>query len=223
MRKIVHQSLLISLQIIITLLFNFNAQGQTTKYLNWKLNTYPPSKQAYFQDNIAVYDKDNKPFYIDSIQDKPILIVFWASWCTHCVNMINALDILKKDFRKVGLEILAISEDYQGVDVIKKFFQENQIRHLDILYDYKFKLFGELNMSSLPYAFLLDKDKKIVLSFDGSVAWQDDKVRKLLLEYIPDNPIEPKNSYREEFFTTPKKNNPTSLNQENPNNENENK
>jgi thiol-disulfide isomerase/thioredoxin len=170
-----------------------------------KITKYPPKQQKYWPDDIEVFNEKNEKYYLDKIEDKPVLIVFWATWCTYCLKELPSLDVLKKDFRKIPIEILAISEDYQGVESIQKFYQENEIRHLGLLYDYKFKLFGALNMTGLPYAFLLDQNKKIVLTFDGAVSWHDDFIRNMILDYVPGNPQEPKNTYRKEFLTQPNK------------------
>jgi glutathione peroxidase-family protein len=198
--------------LITLLLFTIPASGEVINYGTWKIIKHPPRSQKYWPDDIAVFDDKGEKYYLDKIEDRPILIVFWATWCTHCIKEMPSLDVLKKDFRKLPIEIIAISEDYQGMEIVKKFYEANEIRHLGIFHDYKFKLFGELNMTGLPYAFLVDQNKKIVLSFDGPILWHDDVLRRTILNYIPGNPPEPKNTYKEEFLIKPIKNTANSAN-----------
>jgi thiol-disulfide isomerase/thioredoxin len=193
---------MIRLFITLALILCCSVKAEVISNGTWKITKHPPREQKYWPDEIFVFDDKGEKFHLDTIEDKTILVVFWATWCTHCLGEMISLDVLKKDFKKLPLEILAISQDYQGIDVVKKFYLDNEIRHLNILHDYKFKLFSALNVSSLPQAFLIDQNKKIVLSFDGPVKWHDDIVRKLLLGYIPGNPVEPNNTYKEEFFNT---------------------
>ena len=107
--------------VILLLLFNFDAIATITEYGNAKITTYPSKLQQYFPDSIALFNDKGEKFFLDKIEDKPILLVFWATWCMHCVKEMASLDILKKDFRKLPIEILPISEDYQGVQVVRKF------------------------------------------------------------------------------------------------------
>jgi thiol-disulfide isomerase/thioredoxin len=124
--------------LIILLLFNFDATATITEYGNGKITRYSSKLQQYFPDSIALFDERSEKVFLDKIEDKPILLVFWATWCMHCVKEMSSLDVLKKDFRKLPIEILPISEDYQGVEVVKKFYKNQEIRHLKILHDYKF-------------------------------------------------------------------------------------
>lgn len=192
--------------VIILLFFNCNALAAIEQYAQAKITKYPRQMQRYFPDSIALFDAKNEKFYLDEIEDKPILLVFWATWCMHCVKEMASLDVLKKDFRKLPIEILAISEDYQGTPAVKKFYAIQEIRHLDILHDYKFKLFSALNLTSLPYAYIIDENKKIVLSFDGSVSWHDPKIRQIILDYVPGNQVMPQNTYKAELLTLSAKN-----------------
>jgi len=172
----------------------------------WKTIEYAPADQKHFSDEKFVFDESNQKFYFDTIENKSILLVFWATWCTYCVDEMPSLDILKKDFKNLPLEILAVSQDYKGIEAVQKFYQDNNIRQLKILHDYKFQLFSSLNLSSLPYAILIDPNKKIVLNFEGPVQWHNDDVRAKILSYIPGNPVMPYNSYKKDFFKSPVKN-----------------
>jgi thiol-disulfide isomerase/thioredoxin len=188
--------------IIIALLFpDCKVTAMIREYKNAKTIKYSEQKQRYFPDSIELFDEKNEKFFLDKIEDRPILLVFWATWCAHCAKEISSLDVLKKDFRKLPIEILAVSEDYQGIDTVKKFYQMQEIRHLNILHDYRLKLFSALNLTSLPYAYIIDENKKIVLSFDGSTSWHDPKVRQIILDHIPGNPVMPQNTYKAESLT----------------------
>jgi hypothetical protein len=123
------------------------------------------------------------------------LIIFWASWINESPELIVALDYLKKDFRKLKFDIIALSEDYQGIAKVKEFFDKYEIRHLKIYHDYKNKIYNYMGVTNLPSFFLLTSDSINLYQFQGRINWIDEIVRNSLLGFIPDNPAIPKNSF----------------------------
>jgi thiol-disulfide isomerase/thioredoxin len=181
--------------LILSLLFSTLSYAQVIDYGSWRVTKHQQKEQKFWPEEIAILDEKNQPYDLSTIEDRPILVVFWATWCTYCVNKIPSLDILKKDFKQLPIEIIAVAVDYQGLSIIKEFYQQHNIKHLAIFYDANFRLFKALNVTGLPSAFLIDQNKRILLSFEGAVSWDDPEVRKMLLNYIPGDFDEPKNTY----------------------------
>lgn len=146
-------------------------------------------------DGVPFFNDKEEKVFLDEFEDKTILLTFWAVWSPPCLQEILNLEILKKDFKKLPFEVIAVSEDFQGVKKIKDYFKTAEIRHLKIYHDYKNQLFKAFSVIGLPTSFLIDSNGKIVISFLGSTDWNSDDIRKRILSYIPGNPIEPKNSY----------------------------
>jgi thiol-disulfide isomerase/thioredoxin len=146
-------------------------------------------------DDIEFFDEHGKKHFFDEFDGKTVLIVFWASWIDESPEMIVALDYLKKDFRKLKFDIIAISEDYQGIIKVKEFFNKYEIRHLKIYHDYNHKLYNYMKITNLPSFFLLSADFVNLYQFYGRVNWIDETVRNSILGFIPDNPVMPKNSF----------------------------
>jgi|GEM_PF-814958 len=147
-------------------------------------------------DDIPIYDKNNSKHFMEEFEGNAVLMVFWASWCSQCSNEMQSLDILQKDFRKLDFKILPISVDYSGIETVKAFFSKYELRHLEMLHDYKNLMFKSMHITALPTSILLDMDGKLIGKFVGDVPWQDEQVRSILLDYIPNNPAKPKNSYK---------------------------
>lgn len=156
------------------------------------------SETQYVPDT-AFFDKNNNKLYLDQYEGKVILIVFWATWCESCVHEMPSLDILQKDFRKFPFEVIALSQDFQGIDAVEEFFKNYNIRHLKPYHDYNNKIFKELSIAGLPSALLVDVDGKIRVKFKGRIKWHDEQIRQQILSYIPNNPVYPKNTYKESF------------------------
>jgi peroxiredoxin len=155
------------------------------------LEEVDPPDTAFFTEN-------GEKIFLEKFEGKVVLLSFWATWCASCTKEIPELDVLQKDFRKLDFEVVAVSEDFQGVNAAQGYFKKQEIRHLKIYHDYGNALFNALAVAGLPTSFLINADGKIVASFKGAVNWHDDEVRNIILTHIPNNPTRPKNSYKEQ-------------------------
>jgi thiol-disulfide isomerase/thioredoxin len=147
-------------------------------------------------DSIIFFDDEGNKYSLDKFEGKTILLVFWATWCSACTHEMVNLDVLQKDFRKLPFVVVPVSQDYQGIEVIKKYYKNNDIRYLPIYHDFKNQLFKAFAIVGIPTAILIDQDGKMLISFVGNINWYDEAIRSLLVSKIPGNHLEPKNSYQ---------------------------
>lgn len=157
---------------------------------------YIPFENGNVPDDVPIFDEKNERHFMEEYEGQAILLIFWASWCSQCTNEMPSLDILAKDFRKLDFKILPISIDYTGIESVKEFYKKYDLRHLEILHDYKNALFRAMDIKALPTSIIIDKDGKLIGKFTGDVPWHDEKIRSILLDNIPNNPPMPKNSYK---------------------------
>ncbi|MFK7968045.1 MAG: TlpA family protein disulfide reductase [Rickettsiaceae bacterium] len=141
------------------------------------------------------FDKEGNKVFLDQFEGKTILVNFWASWCGSCVEELPSLDVLQKDFRKLPFEVIAVSEDFKGIDAAEAHFNKYGIRHLKLYHDYQNSLFRAMSVVGLPTAFLINPEGKIKFIFKGNTKWHEESIRNILLSEIKGNPEIPKNSY----------------------------
>lgn len=79
-----------------------------------------------------------------NLQDKPLMVVFWATSCTTCVQ---EMPILAKIHAEGTTEVLAVAMQYDEEDKIRNFISQN---------NYKFK-------------FTWDRDGKLSQLFENTV------------------------------------------------------
>ena len=147
-------------------------------------------------DDVAFFGENGEKYFLDQFEKKTILLIFWATWSATCIKEMPDIDCLQKDFRKLPFEIIAVSQDFQGIKTIKEYFQKQEIRHLKIYHDYNNQLFKAFSVIGVPTSFLINQDGKMVVIFTGSINWYDNEIRTIILSNIHGNPIEPKNSYK---------------------------
>jgi thiol-disulfide isomerase/thioredoxin len=150
---------------------------------------------GYAPTDIPFYDLKGNKHYLEEMDGKVFLVVFWAGWCHSCISQIDQLDNLKKDFKKIPFEIIMISEDFAGPEHIQSVFTKYDIRHLIPYYDMNQNLFNAFGVESLPQAFLINANGERVLNFSGEIKWFEDAIRKQILSFIQGAYEIPRNSY----------------------------
>ena len=171
-------------------------------------------------DTVVFFDDQGQQHSLDKFEGKTILLVFWATWCSACTKEISDLDMLQKDFRKLPFMIIPVSQDYQGIEMVKKYYKDYGIRYLPLYHDFKNQLFKAFAIVGIPTAILISPEGKMLASFVGSISWFDEEIREIILSNIPGNYPEPKNSYKEQAFSQPvNKPHKTEKDEEKPNNE----
>lgn len=162
-----------------------------------KLRIKKPVEIMRVPSDIAFFDGDNNKRYLEEFEGNPVLLVFWATWCAPCIKEMPALDRLKRDFKKIPIKIIPISEDFQGISIVQQFYKNNDIRHLEPFVDIRNGLFREMGIKGLPTSFIVDGEGIIKLIIEGEINWNDEDIREMLLDHAGNNLVLPKNSYKD--------------------------
>ena len=166
---------------------NISIVSREVKFIQYDAKLLP--------ENLPFYDNTHNKHYFDEMDQQTILLVLWASWLPESPELLRKLHYLAKDFRKLDFTIIALSEDYLGIDSIEKFFKQNDIRHIKIYYDYKNAIYNHIGIKSLPAFFLITSKGEEFIKICGNPKWDQDAIRNTLLGYIPGNPPIQKNTY----------------------------
>jgi len=126
------------------------------------------------------YDEIGKPHTFEEFYGRPLVVNFWATWCTPCVQEMPDIAQLQKDYKRTNLKVLAISEDFKGADAVREFYKTNQLTNLGLYIDKHNALFNELQIVALPTSYIVDSKGKIVAKLMGSIDWEDKKLHKML-------------------------------------------
>jgi thiol-disulfide isomerase/thioredoxin len=106
-------------------------------------------------------DKDGKVIDLSKIQSDKALLVFYASWCPHCQELLPKLNEFSKSNKTI--EILAISLDSKQEDWIK-FIDDNKLEftNLNNPNGWDGTTASDYFIYATPTMFLLDSEKKII-------------------------------------------------------------
>ncbi len=115
--------------------------------------------------SFAIRDIDGREISTTSLRGKVVIINFWATWCGPCRAEVPDLVALQQKYKDT-LQVIGISEDEAGVDVVKRFAAEHAVNYPVAMMTPEIeKLFP--GISALPTSFILDRESRIVQKHVG--------------------------------------------------------
>lgn len=138
---------------------------------------------------VNIFDIDQTPFNTSDIQNdgKPIIISFWATWCTPCVKELNTIHETYEDWQEeTGVKLIAISiDDARNAARVKPFVNGRSWEYevyLDKNSDFK----RAMNVVNVPHTFLLDGKGNIVFSHNSYAPGDEEELYDKILELVED-------------------------------------
>jgi peroxiredoxin len=113
---------------------------------------------------------DGKPIALSDFRGKPVLIIFWATWCDSCKE---EMPILEKFFqgKRDQLTILLIAIDGERKRAAQKIVSENKIT-LPVLLLLKEKVMDQYGVRGwVPQTYLIDQQGMLVGKIIGQRDW----------------------------------------------------
>jgi peroxiredoxin len=103
---------------------------------------------------------------LSDYKGKVILLDFWATWCPPCRKEIPDFVNLQDEYGAKGLQIVGISLDQDGVQVVKDFAEEFGINYPVLMGNSKVKAdYGGIR--GIPTTFLISRKGEIIDKYVG--------------------------------------------------------
>jgi thiol-disulfide isomerase/thioredoxin len=110
---------------------------------------------------------------------KPLLIDFWATWCTACRKTIPELNRFQSLYKQKGLEVISINLDQGSPEPISAFAEKLGIQY-PILLDPQDRVSPQLGVEVLPSLFLFGRDGALLHSWVGYEDAHGSQIQKAL-------------------------------------------
>lgn len=140
------------------------------------LITYQSQDQSVDEDNSLAPNFTSQDVFGQQVSlsdfegQKPVLLVFWATWCSYCKQ---ELPDLKEFSQKYKSEIKVIAIDSgETKKIIKDYIQKNNIDFL-VLLDEEREIWNKYLVRGTPSHFLINEKREIVVTWPGLVSMND--------------------------------------------------
>jgi peroxiredoxin len=107
---------------------------------------------------------------LSALRGKVVFINVWATWCPPCIEEMPTIQRLYEHFRGRDVEILAISADALGAQVVAPFMRDYQLTFPALL-DTKGTIERLYRTSGYPESFIVDKNGRLVEKIIGPRDW----------------------------------------------------
>jgi len=146
-----------------------------------KAASVKPANQRREAPDFTLKDADGKTVHLSEYRGKVVLLDFWATWCDPCRLEIPWFMDLQRKNKDRGFEVLGVSMDDEGWEVVKPFMKSVGMNYRVVIgNDETTQMYG--GVDSLPSTFLIDRQGKIAAIHIGLASRKvfEDGVEELL-------------------------------------------
>ncbi len=116
---------------------------------------------------------------------KPIIISFWATWCSPCKRELNAIaEVYDEWVEETGVKLIAISiDDSRNVSKVAPYVNGSDWEYevyLDPNGDFK----RAMNVNNVPHTFLIDGNGNIVWQHNSYTPGDEDELYELVKKLV---------------------------------------
>jgi peroxiredoxin len=130
--------------------------------------------QAFAQKapNFKLKNQDGKTVELTKLRGKVVVVNFWATWCGPCRKEIPGMMDVYKQYKDKGLEIVGVSLDQDGWEVVRPYVEQSKMNYPVVVGD------GDLaqaygGIDAIPATFFVDKKGNISKKHVGYMSKSD--------------------------------------------------
>ncbi len=141
------------------------------------------NKELKTYENITFLDSNEKMIKLTDFIGNLVLLNFWATWCAPCKEEMPSLDTLKVNPDLNNIEIIPINIGKDNLKKTNKFFNDLNIKNLDIYFDNPKTLAKKFGLRGLPTTILFNKEGKEFARIIGAIDFDDKEFLKWIKLY----------------------------------------
>ena len=141
------------------------------------------NKELKKYDGLTFLDAKNQQLNLNDYKGNLVLLNFWATWCSPCKKEMPSLDLLQSHKRLNNLKIFPINVGQDNNEKSLKFFEDLNIKNLNIYFDSPITLARKFRLRGIPTSILFNKEGLEFARIIGSIDFEDEKFIEWLSNY----------------------------------------
>jgi thiol-disulfide isomerase/thioredoxin len=158
------------------------AAGEDEKEVTWHPKPLPGPLTTVMQD------AKGADATLAAFAGKVLVVNFWATWCAPCIKEMPTLDALQAKLGGPGFQVLAVSQDREGLKVAQPFVEKNGWKNIALYVEPKARFAKDAALRGLPTTIILDQKGQEVGRLEGTIDWAAPKVVESLSKLIAKKP-----------------------------------
>ena len=144
--------------------------------------SYAEQKREMMLPDLSIKLIDGKQTRLSLLlEDGPILVNFWATWCAPCKKEMIFLEQFHKKYSDQGFRVLAISTDSpKSMSKVKSYIRAKKHTFLVGL-DPNQEVAKKMNAMVMPTVVLIDKDRKVSWYHQGFIPGDENEIEAQIL------------------------------------------
>lgn len=117
--------------------------------------------------------------------DGPVIISFWATWCTPCKRELNTINELYPDWQdETGVTLVAVSIDDERTKSKVEMYVNGKAWDYFILMDPNGDFKRMMGVNNVPHTFLIDANGNVVYTHNNYAPGDEDVLYEELLKLV---------------------------------------
>jgi thiol-disulfide isomerase/thioredoxin len=142
-----------------------------------------PWKGANPAPAISLKTLDGRPFHLEQLRGKVVLVNFWATWCAPCIAEMPSMQALRDRLGSTKFDVLAVNYQ-EGTPRINDFLKKRPLT-LTIVRDADGAVRTAWGVKVFPTSYVVDPEGRIRYWVQGDVDWTSKKVEAQIRELLP--------------------------------------
>lgn len=157
-------------------------QAETASSRSFVMHEAPrPLPEIKFEDG------NGEALTLADLRGKTVLLNIWATWCVPCREEMPTLDALEAALGGPAFEVVPLSVDRAGPEVVRKFYAEIGIEHLGLYIDASMRASFDLQAPGLPTTLLIDSEGRELGRLVGPAEWDTPGMIAFLKNHLTSN------------------------------------
>lgn len=126
-----------------------------------------------------IRDMEGNQILFSSLNEKPVFLNFWATWCPPCVAELPGIIDLYEKYKDDVNFILVSNESMARVLTFGKTHNFNRA-----LFYQNTSVPSDFSSQSIPTTFIINKDGLVVVSEKGAARWNSERIEEVIEKLI---------------------------------------